>query len=457
MKQLASLFSVFFVTTLFCSFIANAQQRIASLQEPFVVLLDPSDGTVIDPTFIDLSPLAQGTPKAMIQVGDEIWISDQLEDRIDRFDLAGTYLSTIGGQVSNGGLDNIKGMALVNNSEVWVTNAGSNNDAPGDAIVRFDLDGNNLGFFATSGSQSSFDVIDVGGEVYISYISTESKIERRDYSGNVLGNIVEEGVVQFIQQLELNSGNNSVYAAVFSSLGGNPSGLYEFAVSDGAILNYWGAEGSLRGVAALGDGNILISNSGGVSILDPNTGIATSISNDSGQYFARINLGPCTTPPTPTGDASQTFNEGATIEDIVITPPDVSWFATENDALNGTNPLPPGTLLVDDATYYAVNIVGGCLSEPFAVTVAIIILSTGDFTADSLVIYPNPTSDKIYLEAKVAIDRVVIYTMLGQEVLVMDHLEAPISIDVAALQGGIYLLNAYSGDSRQTVRVIISN
>ena len=48
-------------------------------------------------------------------------------------------------------------------------------------------------------------------------------------------------------------------------------------------------------------------------------------------------------------------------------------------------------------------------------------------------------------------------TMLGQEVLVMDHLEAPISIDVAALQGGIYLLNAYSGDSRQTVRVIISN
>ena len=252
MKQLASLFSVFFVTTLFCSFIANAQQRIASLQEPFVVLLDPSDGTVIDPTFIDLSPLAQGTPKAMIQVGDEIWISDQLEDRIDRFDLAGTYLSTIGGQVSNGGLDNIKGMALVNNSEVWVTNAGSNNDAPGDAIVRFDLDGNNLGFFATSGSQSSFDVIDVGGEVYISYISTESKIERRDYSGNVLGNIVEEGVVQFIQQLELNSGNNSVYAAVFSSLGGNPSGLYEFAVSDGAILNYWGAEGSLRGVAEIG-------------------------------------------------------------------------------------------------------------------------------------------------------------------------------------------------------------
>lgn len=456
MKQLAILFSILFVTVSLLSFNATAQERIASLQEPFVVLLDPSDGTVIDPTFIDLSPLAQGTPKAMIQVDDEIWISDQTEDRIDRFDLSGNYLSTIGGQVSNGGLDNIKGMAVVNNLEVWVTNAGSNNDAPGDAIVRFDLDGNNLGFFVTSGNDSTFDVIDVGGEVYISYIMAESKIERRDYSGNVLGNIVEEGVVQFIQQLELNSSNNSIYAAVFSSVGSNPSGLYEFAVSDGAILNYWQAEGSLRGVAALGDGNILISNSGGVYILDPNTGIATSISNDSGQYFTRINFGACTPPPPPTGDASQTFTEGATIEDIVITPTNATWFATENDALNGTNPLPAGTLLVDDTTYFAVNIVSGCLSDPFAVTVTIL-LSTGDFTADSIVVYPNPTSDKIHLQSEVAIDRIAIYTLLGQEVLVMEDLKGPISIDVAGLQGGMYLLNAYSGDSRQTVRVIIAN
>ncbi|MEM7187839.1 MAG: hypothetical protein AAF466_14420, partial [Bacteroidota bacterium] len=398
---------------LFSSVHVFAQERIASLQEPFVVLLDPSDGSVVDPTFIDLSPLAQGTPKALVQVDDEIWISDQIEDRIDRFDLSGTYISTIGGQVSGGGLDNIKGMAVVNNTEVWVTNAGSNNDAPGDAIVRFDLDGNNLGFFATSGSDSTFDVIDVGGEVYISYISGESKIERRDYSGNVLGNIVEEGVVQFIQQLELNNTNSSVYAAVFSTLGGNPSGLYEFAVSDGAILNYWGAEGSLRGVAALEDGNILISNSGGVYILDPNTGIATTISNDSGQYFGHISLTPCTPPPPPTGDSNQTFNEGATIEDIVVTPTDVTWFATENDALNGTNPLPAGTLLVDNTTYYAVNIVDDCLSDPFAVTVTIL-LSVNDVSLDSLVVYPNPANDVLLLEAGVTIERMEVYNLAGQ-------------------------------------------
>lgn len=456
MKTSTTFFSIFFLLAFIFSFDAVAQERIASLQEPFVVLLDPSDGSVTDPTFIDLTPLDQGTPKALIQVGDEIWISDQIRDRIDRFDLSGNYLSTIGGQVSNGGLDNIKGMAVVNNSEVWVTNAGTNNDAPGDAIVRYDLDGTNLGSFPTTGSESAFDVIDVGGEVYISYISSETKIERRDYSGAVLGNIVEVGVVQFIQQIELNSSNASVYAAVFSSLGGNASGLYEFAVSDGAILNYWGAEGSLRGVAALEDGNILISNGGGVSILDPNSGIATPISNESGQFFGRITLTPCTPPPPPTGDTNQTFNEGATIEDIVVTPPDVTWFATENDALNGTNPLPTGTLLVDATTYYAVNIVSGCLSDPLAVTVTLI-LSIGDFGADSLIVYPNPTSHKINLQSEMAIDRIVIYNILGQEVLAQKGLEAPISIDVSQLQSGMYVLSAYSGGAKQTVRIVISN
>ena len=318
----------------------NAQERIAMLQEPFVVLLDPNNGSIVDPTFIDLTPLNQGTPKGIIQVNEEIWISDQIEDRIDRFDLDGNYISTI-----SGGLDNIKGMAVVNDTEVWVTNAGSNNGAPGDSIVRFDLNGTNLGFFDTSSLGSSFDIIDTGTEVYVSYIgATESKIERRDYSGAILGDIVGTGVVNFIQQIEQSTANNSVYAAVFSTAGANSSGLYEFAESDGSILNYWGAQGSLRGVAQLGDGNILISNGSGVYILNPGTGVANSISGSSSQFFGRLDLSPCTTPPTPTGDPNQTFNEGATLDDIVITPPNVTWFATEADALANTNPLAGNTL-----------------------------------------------------------------------------------------------------------------
>ncbi|MEL6811003.1 MAG: T9SS type A sorting domain-containing protein [Bacteroidota bacterium] len=430
----------------------QAQERIVSLQEPFVVLLDPMDGTILDPEFIDLSSLSPGTPKAFIQVDDELWISDQLEDRIDRFDISGTYLGAIGGQVSDGGLDNIRGMAVVNNTEVWVTNAGTNNGAPGDAVVRLDLDGNNLGFFATSGSTSTFDIIDVGGEVYLSYIGTTSKIERRDYSGNVLGNIVEEGVVQFIQQIEQNTGNNSIYAAVFSTLGGNSSGLYEFSETDGAILNYWN-EGNLRGVAALGNGNILVSNSSGVSILDPNTGISTSISNESGQYFGRLDLAGCTTPPAPTGDAEQTFNEGATLADIVVTPPDVSWFATETDAMNGTNALPLNTVLVDGSTYYAVNIVGGCLSDSLAVTVTLI-LGLDENGISDIIAYPNPIESILYIDSPVTMDVVSVYNLAGQIVLRELSLPTHATVDLQKLVSGVYVLEVIVNDQRQQIRIV---
>lgn len=99
-------------------FQAKSQEVIAVINEPNVVLLDPFDGSVLNSAFIDLTPLNQGQPKDITQVGEEIWITDQTADRIDRFDLTGTFLSTI-----NTGLDNIKGLAVIG-SEVWVTNAG---------------------------------------------------------------------------------------------------------------------------------------------------------------------------------------------------------------------------------------------------------------------------------------------------------------------------------------------
>ncbi len=434
-------------------FNAIAQERIASLQEPFVVLLDPADGTILDPTFIDLTTFSPGTPKSLLQVNDEIWIADQLEDRIDRFDLTGAYLSTVGGQISGGGLDNVRGMELVNGTEVWVTNAGSNNDAPGNSIIRFDLDGNNLGFFLTTGNDSTFDIIDVGGEVYISYISTESKIERRAYDGTVLGNIVEEGVVQFIQQMEQNVANSSLYAAVFSSSGSNGSGLYEFSETDGSILNYWGNQGSLRGVATLEDGNILISNGSGVYILDTTTGATTSISSESGQFFGRLDFTQCTTPPTPTGDAVQALAEGATIEDIVVDPTDVTWFANETDAMNGTNPLPAGTVLTDGATYYAVSIVDDCLSEPLAVTVNII-LGLNDFNFASVKIYPNPTSDQLYIETDTSLDVISVYNLLGQELFSRTAISQSTVIDMSGMSPGVYVLTLTSEGQQKMVQII---
>jgi hypothetical protein len=425
--------------------LVSAQDRIAVIQSPNVLLLDPANGAVVDPSFIDLTPLNPGTPKGIIQVLDEIWITDQIRDRIDRFDHSGNFLSTI-----SGGLDNVKGMAVVN-GEVWVTNAGTNNGAPGDAVVRFDLDGNNLGFFSTG--DSTFDIIDVGsGEVYLSYINGGSRIERRDYSGALLGNVVNNNVVNFVQQMEVVD-NTSLYAAVFSVTGPNSSGLYEFDRNTGAILNYYGTQGSLRGVAILDDDNVLISNGAGVHILDPGTGIATTVAAGSSQFFGRLSLTPCTPPPTPTGDAMQSFPSGATLADIVVSPTSVTWFATETDAMNGTNPLPLSTPLVDGATYYAVNIVNNCLSNFLAVTVEII-LSVEDNQLTTTRVYPNPTNGLVTISNSVNIEQVTVYTLLGQQVMQQKVNSNTATLDVSALSAAIYLINIDFGDRQQTVRLI---
>ncbi len=365
---------------LLCLTSLQAQERILALQEPFVILIDPADGTILDPAFIDLTPQNQGIPKAIIKVGDELWISDQSEDQIYRYDLTGNFISSI-----TGGLDNIKGMAVVNNSEVWVTNADSNNGAPGDALIRFDFNGNNLGFYDTTASGTAFDIVDTGTEVLVSYIFTaDTKIERRDYSGNILGNLVEEGVVNFIQQMEINTTNNSVYATVFSNGTTNPIGLYEFSLVDGSILNFYSG-GALRGVAALDDGNVLVSTGNNIFLRDTTTGADTLLSaGGSSQYFTRATLVPCTPPATPTGDAAQTFNEGATLADIVVDPTTVTWYATEMDALNSTNPLDITTPLVDGETYYAVNFDAGCPSAPFAVTVTVNCIIPATPTGDAV-------------------------------------------------------------------------
>ena len=254
--------------------------------------------------------------------------------------------------------------------------------------------------------------------------------------------------------MEINEDNNSVYAAVFSSNGANVAGLYEFSIADGSILDNWGL-GSLRGIAQLGDGNILVSGGGGfgIQILDPTSGNTTNVnSTDSAQYFGRIIT--CTTPDTPTGDANQTFSDGATLDDIVITPTTVTWFATETDAQNNENPLPNTTVLVDGETYYAVNIIDSCLSEPFGVTVEII-LGLDSFTNDSVKIYPNPTFNLLSIESSNTIKQLTLTNLIGQIVLQKNVDNTTFNLELGSYKAGIYLLQLENEEGIQIVKNII--
>ncbi len=445
MKTFTSLKSVISLVLILIVVSVSAQERIAVIQASQVRLLDTDNGNIINPSFISLD---SGTPKALIQVADEIWITYQLADKIERYDLDGNLLSTI-----NTGMDNIRGLSVVNGSEVWLCNSGTNNGAPGDAIVRFDFNGNNLGFFNTTPqSDSPFDIIDNGdGEVYISYSGT-SNIERRDYNGAFLGNIVEQGVVNFVQQIEIEE-PGVILAAVFSIIsGGNQNGLYRFSETDGSIIDYWSL-GNLRGVAKLGNGDILWSSGAGINKINPDTGVSVLISSGSTQYFGRLNLDGCVTPATPTGDSMQTFVQGATLADIVVDPTNVTWFATEEDAMNNTNPLPLNTLLEDGTTYYAVNIVDGCLSEPFAVTVTVT-LSTTEFNDTNFSYYPNPARDIFTLKHTAIISEISVNNLLGQNLLNTHPQTSEVELDLSSLPQGIYLIKLRAGENMTTIKII---
>src|SRR5690606_30928099 len=105
--------------------------------------------------FIDLSVQNPTTPKGIAQVGEEIWITDQVKNVIYRYDLEANFLSQISGDMAN-----IRGLRLINNSEVWVTNAANSGSTPSNSIVQLDTDGNHLGHFTTDG-RSPFDVLDM--------------------------------------------------------------------------------------------------------------------------------------------------------------------------------------------------------------------------------------------------------------------------------------------------------
>src|SRR5437870_13794377 len=106
----AWLFVLIATTTLLFARAAEAQfLMMPDSTNNRVVLFDPVNGSVVNPNYFTL---ASGTPVHAMQVGSEIWVSEQIGDRISRWSLTGTPLGAIGGGTT-GGLDNVRGMEQV--------------------------------------------------------------------------------------------------------------------------------------------------------------------------------------------------------------------------------------------------------------------------------------------------------------------------------------------------------
>jgi hypothetical protein len=255
---------------------AQAQQQVLLAVDTAanrVLELDPQTGAVLNGSFItDANSAATydfQTPRAAIQVGSQIWVSDQSPNinAIYRFDLSGQYLGRIGGNVAGGGLSNVRGMRFIDGT-VYVVNAGTDNGAPGAAIVKFDAAGNLLGSFSTLAQAgtvgaSPWDIVSYNGQLLVSD-GTSRKLQLYNLDGSYAGAFT--AAINNIPQQMFVRANGEVLLAANGSQPLNSYGLYQIG-SDGSVLHSWTGSPGLgtRGVYELGNGRFLISEAGGNS------------------------------------------------------------------------------------------------------------------------------------------------------------------------------------------------
>ena len=70
-------------------------------------------------------------------------------------------------------------------------------------------------------------------------------------------------------------------------------------------------------------------------------------------------------------------------------------------------------------------------------------------------IYPNPVSDKLYIETEVEIEEVVVYDVFGrQQVTEIPSHQGDLSIDVADLNSGVYFVKVVTENGETVQRFI---
>lgn len=160
----------------------------------------------------------------------------------------------------------------------------------------------------------------------------------------------------------------------------------------------------------------------------------------------------------PQGETTQvievTQGQIAMVGDITVNGVSIVWYASEADALAGTNPLSDETAIVSGNTYYAMQTIGECSSTtPLAVTVTTV-LGGKDFDVRSFSYYPNPVKDVLTISYSSDITSVAVYNLLGQEVITKSVNAAQGTIDMSNLADGTYMVNVTSGNKVKTIKVV---
>ena len=238
-----------------------------------LVTFDANTGALVNS---NLFGLAAGTPIHAMQVGNEIWVSEQVGDRVSRWSMAGASLGAI-----SGGLDNVRGMEQVGNT-VYVATTGTANGAPGRAVAMYDTTGASQGFFAAPAS-AGFGILSHNGDLLVSSDSANDDIHSYSTSGADKGTFHNSASVAFLEQMD-HAPNGDVLAAVFTT-----NVIARFDPTNGSLLGTVPASGA-RGLHVLGNGNIMWTNGSGAWVFDVNTQQSTQVYAGGGRFLDVLNI-----------------------------------------------------------------------------------------------------------------------------------------------------------------------
>ncbi|OIQ17691.1 MAG: hypothetical protein BM557_08365 [Flavobacterium sp. MedPE-SWcel] len=168
--------------------------------------------------------------------------------------------------------------------------------------------------------------------------------------------------------------------------------------------------------------------------------------SDREEVIITVNL----TPIAPMGDAVQEFTDGELISDLDITTiggATITWYMM-NAGMELVE-VNVDTALIDGGEYYVSQTVDGCESLTFMVT-ANAALSIDTLTKNNVVVYPNPATDVFIISGETAITKVVVFNLLGQNVISQETDSEEVNIDVSALGTGTYIIDVYNASGAKT-------
>jgi Secretion system C-terminal sorting domain len=157
--------------------------------------------------------------------------------------------------------------------------------------------------------------------------------------------------------------------------------------------------------------------------------------------------------PTPTGNATQNFIIGQTLENLIVIGSNIRWYSSA--VPSASTLLLLNTPLVNGTTYYATQTIGGAQSPGvFGVTANSTTLSNVDFNFIDLKYSPNPVIDVLNIQSQESIKNISIFNILGQEVYTRKYNDSEIKLDLSSLISGNYFAKIETDNKQQVFKII---